>query len=236
MYLRPNDFREELARDQEGKTVSNLFFHRDPATGFPQKGRPPIRIIGGGTWVGAVAEPGFGPELLAHLPYILSVARRKVGLLTVQIDETEVNAVPIDSMYFDYVVKNMMVRRRQREENPVEGPFLSKYRGVVNSPEYLSQYLKNSITTELRPAFLERNEDVEDFLDIEVEITDQHSLTSSYTGGSAASPKCQVLDRVNAKICMNVKLNGIWQVGALRSRGYGRIIRNLPVGDRASFE
>ncbi len=233
LYLRPNDFRKELARENPGKTVGDVFFHRDSATGIPRKGRPPIRIIGGGSWVGAIAEPGFGPELLSHLPYMLAVARSKVGLLTVQIDETDVAALPTDETYFNYVVRNMLVRRRTREENPVEAQMSSKYRGKENSPEKLAQYLRNAVIAELQPAFLARNQDIEDHLDFAVEILDQHALTNSYSGTTEAAPKRQVFDRVNAKLCMNVKLSGIWQVGALRSRGYGRIIRDLPVGANA---
>lgn len=235
MYLRPSDFREELAREHAGKTVDDVFFHREPGTGFPQKGRAPIRVIGGSSWVGVLAEPGFGPELLHHLPYLLSVARSKVGLLTVQIDETEVGVTPMSETYCDYVVRNMMVRRRTLEKNPVEANLARQFRGTENSPEYLAQYLRNAVIEELRPAFLARNQEVEDYLDLAVEITDQFPLTCAYSGGTADAPRQQVMDRVHAKICMNAKLSGIWQVGALRSRGYGRIIRNLPVGAHATM-
>lgn len=224
LYYSPTEFRDDLARDKPGKSVGDVFFHKNGPEGPPMPGRPPIRIIGGGTWIGAVAEPGFGGELLSHMPYLLETARSKVGLLTVRIEETELACVPVEDDYFTYFVRNMVLRRRATP-------------GVANTPEYKLKRIKETLLTEMKPFFLARNQDVHDHLDIEVELVKEKSLVSKFSGEIAdageAGRRREVMDMVDARLCMNVKIKGIWQIGSLRSRGYGRVFRDLPVGNHA---
>lgn len=224
MHLHPGQLRDCLARDKPGKTVDDIFFHRNSDRGTPKQGRPPIRIIGGGTWVGVMAEPGYGSELLKHLPYLLQTARAEVGMLTVQIEETEVACIQLQEDYLIYYLKNMAIRRRGTPR-------------VTNTPEFKEHRIRECLLGEMAPFFLAKNLDVEDEVDLKVELVKERSMTSLFSGetdpNTQEGRRRETMDLVDARICMNVKLNGIWQLGSLRSRGYGRLFRDLPVGSRA---
>lgn len=204
--LRGSDFREALAKNFGDAPA---FFHRTP-DGKTIPGIPGIRTVSGASWVGVLAMPGTdNHELLTnHVGQILNVASKLTNRSLPVEFETRTFSATHSVVPITYFVRECAIKRRH------------KRRKAMNDQELMTEVI-NSGLERISVAYgidLPSSES----MDIRItEITKSRGVALRTTEGVTR----EFTHVVDCEFTAFVDLSGMWQVGNLTSRGYGRIGR-----------
>lgn len=195
-------------------TTAKTRVTRSHEKAIPLNGRPPVRVIGGKSWVGVVADPGASDLLLPHVGCILdtasTLAKRAVK---VELDERKFG-IRYTEHPVKYMLREMAIKRRgDRAWNAEIEPLVTER--VFGSASAGSSHGIDGIC-----AHFGFEPPVRELLDLKVfalRCIGMHNKTSDGKSNEYVS-------LVDAEVWMNADLDGIWQVGNLTARGYGRLI------------
>jgi hypothetical protein len=202
----PNQFRELLAKQDLQLPEA---FHRTP-DGKTNTGLPGICFVGGVSWVGILANPNQDAIFNQMIgPATMAISRFLNTSVPVQIDQIKFGAqarlVPVN-----YRLREMALKRRYdtTRARPVEE--LVRERILKGMARIANQYGIDLPS--------------DDALDVDVTIRYERGLRLEVPQKMTN----EFLHLVDADVSMNVDLAGMWQVGNLTSRGYGRLIQEHP--------
>ena len=225
----PADLREALARQN---TLPPAFFCYDAETGKPQRQlrrsdrnveptRPPtemesrnpsaipgIRIVGGTTWCGVLADEHNKDLLTSAIPTLLTTVTQLAGKpVPVDISEYEVAIKELENIQLAYFCRELVIKKdgcNTLSDDEVGDLAKSRIEQAIVRQAHHNKMICPSdsqlgiyVTDVLRPRGLK--------LVTTTGPTNQHALL------------------VDIKFMANVKLNGFWFAGNLTARGYGRI-------------
>lgn len=208
-----NDFREDLARTN---TLPSAFFNYDETTGKPirqEKGAgerrvlPAIRIVGGKTWVGILAEETAVSLLQqAALPALRVTAQKCAGPIEAKEEVHRLELVETQSLR-PYFIREMVIRKGWRKDMPEDE-------------------VKALVTRRLISAIVDQAEiygiDIPPDDRIDLVVTDVlRPRGLRIIGANGDTGTCATL--LDVKFSSNLMLNGFWFAGNLTARGYGRI-------------
>jgi len=190
-------------------------FHRDP-DGKPSKGIPKVRFIGGKTWVGVAFDEELSDLLYQHMGLILQSVSSETGSVARAEVETHTIDCTVDNIPRSYWIRELVLKRRGPEALDMEINYLIEKR-----------VLKGLVTFDRHHGLMEMPDDWFDTkLHLSFELVDvirPRGLRIQTTTGT--TNEYATLVDVGFVCCAN--LEGIWSVGNLTSRGYGRILKNL---------
>lgn len=199
------------ADGQKSKEIHTRHF--DAAIPLPR--RPPIRVVGGRQWVGVLADPDHEAVLLPFIGTLMNVASQIAN----QAVKVEMLRYDFGIEYTDYPIKYMLreaaIKRRgpKSRESAIDVLLAERIFGAVHENDAYG------IDGTCHLFGLE--EPSRELLDIKVLPIRNIGL---HLKTSNAQSK-EYVSLVDAEVWMNAKLKGIWQVGNLIARGYGRLIR-----------
>ncbi len=214
--LHASQLRELLARAGKGAALPPVFFHYD-ATGRTLPGPARIRTVGGRAWVGLLAINANAPEseeITAAFDAAVGIAARIVAEhyatpVPISIEEREYDAValhyPVRYFFRDVAIKRRTDRRR-----------------ALNDEALLRVVLAAALVSESERYGLDVPQ--EERLQVVVHSCRAQGLRLSTTQGLTN----EFVHLLNGEISAHLDLRGIWQIGNLQARGYGRLIRVVP--------
>lgn len=207
MRVYPSQFREMLAKIPD---LPNALFHRDES-GQTINERPGVRVAGAVGWVGLVADQD-NEKLLREATgaAILAVSKHTGKACPVQIEEHDFGLKLTDEPRM-YWVREMVLKRKHPRAVAQDIETLVRDRVLSSIEANCDKYAIECPTAEQ--------------LGIEtVEIVHQRGLRLQTTTGVTN----MFVTLVDAVIMVHADLDGMWFVGNLTSRGYGRIIKSRP--------
>jgi hypothetical protein len=207
LRIYPSEFREMLAKLPD---LPNALFHRDEQ-GRTINERPSLRVAGATGWVGLVANEG-SEKLLRDAvgPAVMAVSQRTGHPCSVQIEELDF-AIKSKVEPTIYWVREMAIKRK--------GP------QAVNQDieSLIADRMRTSIAAVCAQAGMECPSDEQ--LGIQtVEVVHQRGLRLQATTGITN----MWVTLVDARVMIHAELKGMWFVGNLTARGYGRVIAPRP--------
>lgn len=221
--LRAHEFKELVAAALDGDHyVDSEFFHYRNGKPVPDS-QPDIRFIGGRNWVGILSHSGAHEPLMAAAGPVVMALNRALGKpVSMEIYEPQwaldVTQYPIQYHFREVafrkqykwkgtdidLITQLIIRsvRHDRDKYGLDLP------GVVAGSLCAAEYEKADI------------EAVRKRLGIVVhDVRSVGVRMRTATGGGSFAFKV-----LNGTLSMNLNVKGIWQVGSLISRGFGRII------------
>lgn len=184
---------------------------------IPLNGRPPVRIVGGKTWVGVIADPGREDMVLPHIAAILAVATKIANSpVKIQVEQHEFN-INYTEHPVKYMLREMVIARRNEKARSED---LSK---LVTERIWGGASGGNHYGIDGTCAAFGFEPPSKEMLDIKVFPLKNIGMALRPADGKSN----EYMSLVDAEIWMNANLAGIWQVGNLTARGYGRIIKPL---------
>lgn len=187
----------------------------------PLNGRPPVRVIGGKEWVGVIADPGHEEMVLLHIGSILKVASHVAGSpVKIQLEEREFGI-----NYTEYPVKYMLrelvlARRNVKARN-------QDIKELIQERIWGGSSGENYFGIDGTCAAFGFEPPSKEMLDIKVFPLKNIGVPLRPADGKSN----EYMSLIDAEVWMNANLSGVWQLGNLTSRGYGRIIK--PFGGQA---
>jgi hypothetical protein len=190
--------------------LPNALFHRD-VDGKTINERPSLRMAGAVGWVGLVADPGSEQLLYDSIGAAVQAASSAIGnSCSVNIESIDLAIKPLNEPRI-YWVREMAIKRKHP-------------RALAQD---VSTLIRDRMLTSLE-ASCDKNGLVcptADELGIEVvEIVHERGLRLQTTTGVTNT----FVHLVDARVLIHADLDGMWFVGNLTSRGYGRIIQSRP--------
>lgn len=212
--LRAAEFRELLARTADRNDLLPPAFFNYDTQGNSLSGAPDIRIIGGTRWVGIVSESGNEDMLDRAMGLATRASRQFWGKQgRVSLSHPEMSATPIDGVR-TYYLRDMVIKRR------------SRIRQSTDTAELVHRIVLDGLDKAARRQGIDLPLDA----DIDLRLHDMRELGLPIkVSNRGMSGEYATL--VQATCTMAVDLRGIWQVGALQARGYGRIVPCPEGGD-----
>lgn len=215
--LRPNEFRELLARGSgdSGLPLKNAFFSYDEH-GQPMQGRPEIRLVGGKQWIGVLGSDEDSLSFHESVGTVLKITATHFGCpLEAQIERMryhlEPSSSPITYFFRDVAFKRKSSRTREASTEDLLKNALLGERG------------SNTLATEaVRCGFDLPTDD-----ELGFEILSLRTCGVSLNVSGVGDTK-QWMHVANGKFQIRARLHGMWQIGALQSRGFGRLIYEIP--------
>lgn len=201
-------FRELLARECN---LPPAFFHR-AEDGRTLSGAPVIRVVGGKTWVGILGDGEVGAGLVEMATGgAIRCVQKELNVstaVTLEVHKPEITSTETLNRYW---VREMVVKRRTPSRREATAEVLAE--------ELVLKHLKKAaIQYGLDESILEND------LMYRVEAVNRpRGLRISTTAGDTN----EFATLMDVEFVMNRNITGIWCVGNLTSRGYGRIGRNL---------
>lgn len=201
-------FRELLAR--EGN-LPPLFFHRAP-DGRTLEGQPLVRTVGGKSWVGILGAGEEGANLveMATGPAIRIASGQMGASLPVTLENHDVG-IASSEFLIRYWVRELVIKRRTKVKREADDETLAHetiLKGLAAAAE--KYHLDGSLFSN-------------DLLFRIEEVRRPRGLRISTSTGETN----EYATLMDVEFTMNRALAGIWMVGNLTARGYGRIGRNL---------
>lgn len=202
-----------LAKAGDGSPLLPPAFFHYGANGRPAQGSPDIRIVGGRGWVGILSRSGDNPLF----DMAVGIASRIVGThygipvkITVEQPEYGFEATERPVRYH---LRDVAIKARSKVRREMPGIDLIRNRlltGLVDESGRLGWDLPG-----------------DDALGIQVHDLRQIGMRLGTTAGATN----EYVTLINADVSMFLNLRGLWQIGSLQSRGYGRVVKM--VGDKA---
>lgn len=190
--------------------MPNALFHVDEKRN-PLNERPGIRVAGAQGWVGLVADED--NKLLlreATGAAIMAVSERIGQSCQVQIEEHEFGLKPTHEPKV-YWVREMAIKQRHKSARDKDPETLIRDRILSSLEATCDKYGIDCPTAEV--------------LGVQtIEAVRPRGLRLMTTAG--ITPEFVML--VDAKVLIHADLDGMWFVGNLTARGYGRIIKDRP--------
>lgn len=207
--LYASHFRDLLAKHG---TLPSEFFHRDK-NGIPLSSVPTIRIVGGREWVGILGNGDRGAELVElAMGQAIRILRDTFGSnQRAFVEHHKLNAAT-EGFVSQYWVREMVIRR----DKPVHEDEIFQ----VAEERILSSLKRNAAAYGIDPSVFDHD------LVFRVErCLNPRGLRVVTTEGNLG----EYATLVDVFFTINRNLVGIWSVGNLTSRGYGRVGRDLSV-------
>lgn len=216
--LRATALRELLARKGDGSPLlPPQFFHYGDDGRPLSAGVPEIRTVGGRAWVGLLGISEDTPYFDSAVGIAIRVVSDHYGLpLPISVERPEVGLQSTEDLIggqtrpITYYLRDMAIKRRtpSARNQPIED--LVRQRMLRGLVEMAARHnLDLPADGKLGLVFHELRE-------VGLRLSTTTGPTNEYVG------------LVNGEFSMNVALTGIWQVGNLQARGYGRIVRKTP--------
>ena len=209
--LRGSEFREMLAKETD---LPEEFFHYE--NGAPKGSTngsvnqadalPPICILSGKGWVGILAQPGHEDLIELATGKAMRVVNKRLNTACkVEFQNPEFGCAPKD-IASTYWVREMVMKRRTPEARAASIESLVEKRIISGLERYADAY--GIVLPSLDK--------------IELQVTQcirPRGLAIRTTGGTTK----EYATLVDVEIKAFVELKGIWMLGNLTSRGYGRV-------------
>jgi hypothetical protein len=205
--LYPSEFREMLAKLPD---MPSALFHVDENR-VSLNGRPGIRVAGAAGWVGLVADAD--NKLLlreATGAAIMAVSQRIGQSCKVEIEEHDFGLKQQNEPKI-YWVREMAIKQRHQSAREKAPETLIEERVLSSIEATCAKYGMDCPTAE-------------DLGVKTVEAIRPRGLRLQTTAGLTN----EYVMLVDAKVMVHADLDGMWFVGNLTSRGYGRIIKDRP--------
>lgn len=224
IQLRSHEFKELVAAALDGDHyVNSEFFHYRNGKPVPDS-QPDIRFVGGKGWVGILSQSGAQDSLMAVAAPVVMALNQTLGKpVSMEIHEPEwtleTTQYPVQYHFREIafrkqykwhgtdadLITQLVIRsvRRDRDLYGLDLPGIAP--GTLPAHEY-----EQADTDAVR----ER---------LAIVVHDVRSAgvrMRTATGNGTFAFKV-----LNGTLSMNLNIKGIWQIGSLVSRGYGRIIR-----------
>lgn len=210
-----SSFREMLAKGGDGSPLlPPKFFHYDEH-GRTLPGKPDIRIVGGARWVGILSQSGD----TAMMDSVTGIASRLVGEhfnspVPILIERPQFGVTPPEngdySRLHHYFLRDMVIKRRSNKRRNKDEADLVRERLLSGLGEIADTY-----GFDLPP---------ERAIGLNLSEVRCRCMKLMTVHGETA----EAVLLANASFSMRANLAGIWQVGQLQARGYGRIVPCLP--------
>lgn len=204
------EFREMLAKGGDGSSLLPPKFFNYNENGKTLPGKPDIRIIGGLRWVGILSQSGDS----ALMDSVMGTAVRLVGEhyetpVAIRVESPKFGVVtPVNgnsSEIFNYRLRDMVIKRRTPKRREQDDRTLVVEKLVADLAEIADTY-----GFDLPP---------ERALGLRIHELRCIGMRLRTTHGETQESVCLA----NATFSMRANLAGLWQVGQLQARGYGRI-------------
>ena len=177
---------EVMGRDAAGQTVHH----------------PPIRFVGGRSWVGMVADPGYEQLLLQHAGAAVQAASRALARpLAVDFEEHQFGVERSHTPVFYRALNVAFKRRSEKAKGEDVGALFSQRLVAALERQALRTGLDCPIADELEVA--------------NVQVPREMGMML-HTEGLKLLP--------SVEFTMFAELRGFWFAGNLSARGYGRIV------------
>ncbi len=232
--IRASTFREMLARELNGVAGAAEAFHYSesgkPLPGLLHDGsgkligrhEPNLRVVGGKSWVGLLSMKEDDPMFNALLPAAMRVASVHYDApLQMQISNPEFGLIETDRPHV-YYLRDMALRLRPTGEGKKTNR-LTKERVQQWLEKDAADLAKERVLRWLRDRCAIYGIDLpcDDRINMVVHEANRMGMRMRTSHGETG----QFITLINAEFSLNANLGGIWQVGGLQTRGYGRIIR-----------
>lgn len=206
-------FREMLAKAGDGSSLLPPAFFHYGTDGNTLSCAPDIRFVGGRGWVGILSRSGDN----ALFDMAVGIASRVVGAhygvpVRITIEQPEYGFEATDKPV-RYHLRDVAIKTRSKVRREASGDTLTRERllaGLVAESQRMDLDLPG-----------------DDALGIQIHDLRQIGMRLGTTTGATN----EFVTLINADVSMFLNLGGIWQIGSLQSRGYGRIVKM--VGDKA---
>lgn len=208
-------FRELLAKGGDGSALlPPKFFHYDES-GRTLPGKPDIRIVGGAHWVGILSQSGD----TALMDAATGTAARLVGEhydmpVAIRVERPQFGVQPPEngdsSILYHYYLRDMVIKRRSIKRRKKDDAELVQETVLKGLGEIADTY-GFDLPPERALGFC-----LHDLRCIGMKLRTVHGETN------------EAVTLASAAFSMRANLAGMWQVGQLQSRGYGRIVASRP--------
>ena len=202
------DFREMLAKAGDGSPLLPPAFFNYGEDGKPLSSvTPEIRIVGGKSWVGVLSMNHESQLFDASVGIASRVASNYYDMpLAINVESKEFSVTRSDFPVV-YYLRDMAIKRRTQKAQEKEIEELAKKRIENSLAQIAERYGFNMPKPEQMQIVFHKSKN------IGLHLKTRDSKSNEY------------VSLLNAEISMYLDLRGIWQVGNLPSRGYGRLIK-----------
>lgn len=208
--LRAATFRELLAKEGNGSPLLPPAFFHYGENGRPlSAGEPDIRIVGGQKWVGILSRSGDNPlfDMAVGLASRV-VSNYCAAPVRINIEQPEYGFATTDRL-FRYFLRDVAIKRR------------SVRRRKLTDQELIKECLITGLKKEATRMGLDLPGDGA----LGLLIHDLRVIGMRL--GTTKGETKEFVTLANASISLGLNLSGVWQIGNLQARGYGRIVRAL---------
>lgn len=206
--LHASAFREMLAKGGDGSPLLPAEFFNYTEAGRPKSDvAPEIRVIGGRGWVGILSTRENSDLFDRAVGLATRIAFKHFNQpLPIRIDHPEFSFAESETPV-TYYLRDMAMKRRSPKSRDLSPEAVAKERILGWMDTYGKQH-GFDVPTDARLGIV-----FHEFRAIGMRLRTKTGNTNEF------------VTLVNAELSMNARLDGIWQVGNLQSRGYGRLIR-----------
>ena len=211
--LHANQFRELLAK--RGDNILPAAFFHYGEDGRTLQGKPDIRVVGGAGWVGILSQSGANPVFDGAVGLASRLVAEHCGVpVPIQVEVPDFGvAVDLNtgkSSMRTYYVRDLAIKRRRVGRREMSDQDLVKKVILDGVAEIAGRF----------------GFDVPPEAALKLRIHDLRCIGLRL--GTTTGATNEFVTLANAEFSMNCDLRGIWQVGSLQSRGYGRIVPKGP--------
>lgn len=208
-------FREMVAKGGDGSALLPPRFFHYGEDGRTLPGKPDIRIVGGHRWVGILSQSGDNALMDAALGTAIRLVGEHYNMpVPIRVEQPEFGVAPAgqgdSGGIFHYFLRDMAIKRRSDRRRALDTESLVKevvLKGLGEIAETYGFDLPPDRALGLR---------IHELRTIGLRLSTVSGATNEY------------VTLVNASVSMRANLAGVWQVGHLQARGYGRIVPCRP--------
>lgn len=224
--LYAGQFKEMVAKAADGDAgISPAVWHYT-AEGNPiPDAEPDIRFVGGKGWVGILSVSGQTDAIYRLMPHALSVAGKHAGEPVPMELEYPDFGVEMTDYPIRYFVRDAVAKHsRNRDKPPHELLTRMICRRLATARNTYNLDLPQASPREDGRVYWEDDHsELAERLGIFVAETKRIGMRLETANGQTN----QFVGLLNGSFVMNAKLQGIWQIGNLPSRGYGRLVMDF---------
>ena len=211
--LYANQFRELLAKGGDSILPAEFFHYGED--GRSLQGKPDIRVVGGAGWVGILSQSGANPAFDGSVGLASRLVAEHYGVpVPIQVEAPDFGvAVDLNSgnsSMRTYYARDIAIKRRRA------------MRREMADQDLVRKVILDGIA-EIADRF---GFDVPPENVLRLRMHDLRCIGLRL--GTTTGTTNEFVTLANAEFSINCDLRGIWQVGSLQSRGYGRIVPKTP--------
>lgn len=221
--LYATDFKDMLARELGGDPVSGeaLFHYKN---GQPMNGEPDVRFVGGRQWVGILSLSGDVDKLVGQVATCSRLLHTRLGhAVSVRIEEPEFSA-EVSQYPIQYYFREVAIKSANRWPGAHEDLIMNRLtRTLIAKRDEFGFDLPGAAPQAGQTRGQAMKADAKALAErLGIRIEDGRRLAMRLEVASGMTN--QYVELSSGTFTMYCKLSGIWQMGNLQARGYGRII------------